>query len=349
MAEATNSPPVPGRRASLPRRVWLLLKGTVLSFINSRASMLAAALAFYTMLSLAPIIAITVVVVGVVLGEEAARGEIADRFSDMLGPAAAKQVQLAINTANNSGSGLATTLISIALLIFGATAAFNMLQVALDTVWNTADLRASGVWGALKSRLVALLLVLLVGAGILASVIASGVVQGLVAYLPEGDGLPAWVNVVDWLQMAVSFLLLTGIFSLLYRVLPAKRPKWRDVWAGGVFTAALFTVGKDFIVGYVGRTGSSSAYGAAGSLAAVLLWMYYSSLIFLVGASFAHEWARQFGSLCDDPVGGAQGLPPPSANKDNDDRDDDDDDQSDSASDDESPSSSSSTSTATSS
>jgi membrane protein len=273
--------------------------------------MLAAALAFYTMLSLAPVIAITVVVVGIVLGEDAARGEITEKFSDMLGPEGAEQVQLAINTANNSGTGLATTLISVALLIFGATAAFNMLQVALDTVWNTTDLRTTGVWGVLKSRLVALLLVLLVGAGILASVISTGVVRALVAYLPDDESLPPWLNLVEWLQLGVSFALLAGIFSLLFRILPAKRPKWRDVWVGGVFTAAMFTVGKDFIVGYVGQTGSSSAYGAAGSLAAVLLWVYYSSLVFLVGASFAHEWARQFGSLRNESVGGSDGIPPP--------------------------------------
>ncbi|MGP1310274.1 MAG: YihY/virulence factor BrkB family protein [Phycisphaerales bacterium] len=310
MSEAQTNPPAPGRRASVPRRVWLLIKGTVLSFINSRAPMLAAALAFYTMLSLTPIIAITVVVVGVVLGDEAARGEISDQFSEMLGPQAAKQVELAINQANNSGTGLVTTLISVALLIFGATAAFNMLQVALDTVWNTADLRATGVWGVLKSRLVALLLVLLVGAGILASVISTGVVHALVAYLPtEEDGLPAWLNLVEWLQIGVSFALLAGVFSLLFRMLPAKRPKWRDVWVGGVFTALMFTLGKDLIVNYVGKSGGSSAYGAAGSLAAVLLWMYYSSLVFLIGASFAHEWARQFGTLRQDAVGGTACLP----------------------------------------
>lgn len=298
-APAHNAPTLPPRRAGVPRRVWLLVKGTAVSFITSRAPMLAAALAFYTMLSLAPVIAITVVVVGVVLGRQAAQGEISERFSDMLGPAAAQQVELAINQANNSGSGLLTTLISLALLIFGATAAFNMLQLALDAVWNATDMRATGVWGVLRSRLVALLLVLLVGAAILASVISTGLVRALVVYLPED--LPAWFNIVDWLQRAVSFALLAGIFALLYRVLPAKRGKWRDVWVGGVFTAAMFTLGKDFIVGYVTKTGSSSAYGAAGSLAAVLLWVYYSSLVFLLGASFAHEWARQFGSLRDQP------------------------------------------------
>jgi membrane protein len=294
------------QRQSIPRRFWLLLKGTVMSFIHSRATILAAALAFYTMLSLAPVVAITVVIVGVVLGKEAAEGEIAERFSEMLGPSAAKQVELAINAANNSGTGLATTLISIALLVFGATAAFNMLQIALDTVWNSTDLRATGAWGLLKSRLVALLLVLLVGAGVLASVISSSIVRALAAYLP--DDLPPWFNAVDWIQSGVSFALLAGIFSLLFRVLPAGRGKWRDVWVGGMVTAAMFTVGKDFIIGYVGKTGGASAYGAAGSLAAVLLWVYYSSLIFLLGASFTHEWARQFGSLGDHAVGGSGGL-----------------------------------------
>ncbi len=294
------------RRRGILFRLWLVLKGTVMSFIHSRATMLAAALAFYTMLSLAPVVAITVVIVGVVLGEEAARGEISERFAEMLGPDAAKQIELAINAANNSGTGLATTLLSLALLIFGATAAFNMLQIALDTVWNSTDLRATGVWGLLKSRLVALLLVLLVGAGVLASVISTSVVRALAAYLP--DDLPSWFNAVEWTQYGVSFLLLAGIFSLLFRVLPAGRGKWSDVWVGGLVTAAMFTVGKDFIIGYVGKTGGSSAYGAAGSLAAVLLWVYYSSLIFLLGASFAHEWARQFGSLGDHAVGGTEGV-----------------------------------------
>jgi len=303
-----DQPEVPAeRRAGVPRRLWLLAKGTVLSFIRSRATMLAAALAFYTMLSLAPIVAITVVVVGVVLGKEAARGEIADRFADMLGPDAAKQVELAINTANNSGSGLVTTLISVALLIVGATAAFNMLQVALDTVWNATQLRTGGFWGLVKQRLTALLLVLLVGAGILASVVSSGLVRAFAAMLPE---LPAWFDFVELAQRAVSFVLLAALFSLLFRVLPARRGLWRDVWVGGALTAAMFTLGKDLIITYVGRTGSSSAYGAAGSLAAVLLWVYYSSLVFLAGASFTHEWARQFGSLRDNRVGGSECLPP---------------------------------------
>ncbi len=294
------------RRPGVLLRLWLVLKGTVMSFINSRATMLAAALAFYTMLSLAPVVAITVVIVGVVLGKEAARGEISERFSEMLGPDAAKQIELAINAANNSGTGLATTILSLALLIFGATAAFNMLQIALDTVWNSTDLRATGIWGLLKSRLVALLLVLLVGAGVLASVISTSIVRAIVAYIP--DDLPSWFDAVGWIQYSVSFLLLAGIFSLLFRVLPAGRGKWGDVWVGGIVTAAMFTVGKDFIIGYVGKTGGSSAYGAAGSLAAVLLWVYYSSLIFLLGASFTHEWARQFGSLGDHEVGGTSGV-----------------------------------------
>src|SRR5690606_9042735 len=125
--------------------------------------------------------------------------------------------------------------------------------------------------------------------------------------LPE---LPAWFDFVELAQRAVSFVLLAALFSLLFRVLPARRGLWRDVWVGGALTAAMFTLGKDLIITYVGRTGSSSAYGAAGSLAAVLLWVYYSSLVFLAGASFTHEWARQFGSLRDNRVGGSECLPP---------------------------------------
>jgi membrane protein len=258
------------------------------------APRLGAALAFYTMFSLAPLLVIAVAIAGLVFGEEAARGEVGDQIEDATGPVAARSIQELLKHAWTAGEPGLAMLIGAGVLLFGASGVFVELREALNTIWGVRP-QGQGLWWAVRNRFLSFALVLGGGFLLLLSLVINTALAALDKYLGPA-GLP--VNLSRWetLNTFVSLGVLTVLFALVFKFLPEARVAWRDIWVGAFVTAGLFTTGKYFIGLYLGKSSTASAFGAAGSLAVMLLWVYYSAQIFLFGAAFTHVYSRKLGS-----------------------------------------------------
>jgi membrane protein len=268
--------------------LWPLARRTYAAWSEDKCPRLAAALALYAMLSLAPLLVITIKIVAVRLGDEAP-GEVRRRATDFVGPAGAEALQEMIAHASRPGEGRLATFVSSVLLVVGATALFASIQDALNTVWGVKPRPGQGVRAMLRVRLASLLLVMAVAALLLASLVLSNVLHTLADNV--GGGLVAVGYVVDLL---VSLGVTTVLFALVFKFLPDVRLDWHDVWVGAAVTALLFTLGKYGLTLYFSKAAPASAFGAAGSLAALLLWVYYSGMIAFFGAEFtkAHFLSR---------------------------------------------------------
>jgi membrane protein len=287
-------------------RWWKTLREIVSNWGVHRCSAQSAALAFYTIFSLAPILVVVIALAGAVFGEEAVRGQIVGEFQGLMGRDAALLVQEVLKSSAKPATGRLTALIGVGTLILGATAVFGQLQDALNTVWAVAPKPGAAITTLLRKRLHSFALVVGLGFLLLVSLVLSAALSWFSSYLERVFAFP-----VDLLQVAnfvVSFVVITLLFAMTYRILPDVRIAWRDVWLGSVLTALLFVVGKTLIGLYLGRTGVASAYGAAGSLVVILLWTYYSSLIFFFGAELTRVHSRQFRSLRQ-PEEGAVRVP----------------------------------------
>lgn len=300
--------------------VWEAVKQTGREFMDDKAMRLGAALAFYTALSLAPLLLVVIGIAGLAFGPEAASGQLEGQLRDLIGADGAKAVQDMLAKGANSGGGVFSTVVGVVTLLVGATGVFGSLQDALDTVWNVKpDQTPSGIWAMVKDRLLSFSMVCGMAFLLLVSTVASALLTGLGAaverWLP-GGGL--------WLQLGnllVGFLVTTAMFALIFKVLPHARPAWKDVWVGAALTALLFTLGKYLIGLYLGTASVGSAYGAAGSFVVLLFWIYYSSLILLFGAEFTQVYAVHHGTglktveglTAADPskASGAGANPPP--------------------------------------
>lgn len=271
-----------------------LLKETYSEWNDDKASRLAAALAYYTMLSLAPLLVIMVSVAGFVFGEQAARGAISDQISGMVGPSAADLIENAIAQAGNTGAGIIATIIGIITLFMGASGVFAQLQDALNTIWEVQPKPGLGVRATIEKRVTSLTMVLGIGFLLLVSLVISTALSALGNYmsglLPGADLLWQVINFI------VSFGVITLLFAMIYKFLPDVEIAWRDVWIGAAVTALLFTIGKFLLSWYIGSSSIGSVYGAAGSLAILLVWIYYSGLILFFGAEFTQVYAREYGS-----------------------------------------------------
>jgi len=273
------------------RSTWLLLKETFREWTRDKAPRLGAALAYYTIFSIAPLFLIAIAIAGAVFGQDAARGEIFGQLEKPLGPVGAKAIEELIKNANRSASGsTAAAIIGGLTLIFGATAVFSQLKDALNTIWNVESTEAGGVAGYVRNRLLSFGMVLGIGFLLLVSLILTTVVAAAGKFMkgriPGNEAL--WQAVTFVTEVAVVTLL----FAMLFKFLPDIQIRWRDVWLGAAFTALLFTVGKLAVGFYLGRGTIGSAYGAAGSFVVLLLWIYYSTLIFFFGAEFTQVFVR---------------------------------------------------------
>jgi membrane protein len=258
------------------------------------ASRTGAALAFYTVFSLAPILLLSIAIAGVFFGQQAARGEIFAQISQLIGPSGAAAVQTVIQNASESGAGTTTTVISVLTLIVGANTALVELKSGLDQIWDVPPERRTGFWYFIRTRLLSVGVILALAFLLLVSLVISAALTAL-AQFSRGAQL---VNVMlQWVNLLFSFALVAALFGTIYKVLPSVRIAWRDVIVGSVVTAALFTIGKFAIGAYIGNSGLASTYGAAGSVILVLLWVYYSAQIFLFGAEFTRSYAYHFGSF----------------------------------------------------
>ena len=272
-----------------------MAKESVSAWMDDFAPSMGAAIAYYTAFSIAPVIIIVIAIAGFVFGEEAASGYLYAQVSSLLGDEGGKAVQGMVESASSSGKGTIATIIGVALLIVGATTVFAELQSDLDRIWKApAATKSEGLWGLVRSRVLSLGLVVSIGFLLLVSLVISSALAALGEWW--GGAFESFKWLLEILNFVVSLLVITVMFALMYKILPRIKIGWRDVWIGALVTALLFTIGK-FLVGmYLGRAGVASSFGAAGSLAVLLVWVYYSAQIFLLGAEFTWVYAHRVGS-----------------------------------------------------
>jgi len=263
-----------------------------------------AALAYYAMFSIAPLLVIIIAVAGILFGADAVRGALFGQLADLMGETGAAAIQEMLAHASRPKTGALATAISLAVLLLGASGVFGQLQAALDRIWRVqASARESGVWRWLRSNLLSMGMVFGMAFLVTVSLILSAALAALGKWWAPLLG--GWALAAHALDLALNFALLTVVFAMIYKVMPKASIQWRDVWVGAAVTAALFTVGKVLIGLYLGKSNIGSSFGAFGSLVIFMVWVYYSAQIFLYGAEFTWVYAHELGSRRD------EARPPP--------------------------------------
>jgi membrane protein len=284
--------------------MWTLLRSAVLSFVDDEALTRGAAIAFYTATSIAPILLIVIAVAGLVFGHDAAQGALTAQLSGLMGQQTADLLQSAVASSGNPSSGTLATIIGVVTVIATASGVFSEMQGALNAIWKTEP-EGTAVSRLIRARIASLGLVAGLGFLLIASLAVSAGITALSdhlnALLPFGTLIASAMNTV------VSIALLSALFAAIYKVLPDRHLEWRDVLFGAAVTSVLFTIGKSLIGWYVGSSAVASTYGAAGALIILLLWVYYSAQIFLLGAEVTKAYANQRGSTRHRQVGNAVG------------------------------------------
>jgi len=286
------------------KKLWLLIKTTVTSWSDDYAPSMGAALAFYTLFSIAPLLLIVLSIIGFIFGEEAARGEIVGQLQNLMGEQGAMAVQALLQNVNKPTEGMFATIVGIVLLLIGATSVFGELQNALDRIWRAPErAQTSGLWNLIHMRLLSFGMILGIGFISMVSLLLSAGLSAInkwwspILNNTEND----WLVLVGSLNALFSFLITTAMFALIYKLMPRAKIDWKDVLIGAVITSILFTVGKSLIGLYIGTSAIASGYGAAGSLLVLLVWVYYSAQVFLMGAEFTWVYANIYGSRKNQP------------------------------------------------
>ena len=268
-------------------RIWAVVRRAAFKWSADDCLALGAALAYYTVFSLAPVLVIVIAVAGALFGQEAAQGEIVEQIRSLVGEEGAAAIQALVQSASRPGAGSRATLIGLLVLLFGSTSAFTQLQSALNRIWEVPAQEHSGIWDMVRARFLSFAAVL--GTGFLLSV--SLVLSAAAAALGRfGGGYVPFGGVLGLADVVGSMIVHTLLFAMIFKVLPDAVIEWRDVWVGATVTAALFVVGKFAIGLYLGRSDLGAAYGAAGWVILVLAWVYYSAQIVLFGAEFTHAY-----------------------------------------------------------
>ena len=283
------------------KQILNLIQATFSAWIDDNASSMGAALAYYTVFSIAPLLLIVISIAGLIFGVEVARGEIIAQLQGLMGKTGALVVQGLLESVNKPTESVAAAIIGVALLLIGATTVFAELQDDLDRIWRapkrTVD---AGIFGLIRTRILSFGMILGIGFLLIVSLIFSAALAALGKWWePVFGGFGLLANLVD---ITLSFLIITLAFAMIYKLMPRMKIAWRDVWIGAVVTAFLFTIGKFLIGFYIGRSGVASGFGAAGSLVVLLVWIYYSAQIFLMGAEFTRIYSYTFGSRKDQPT-----------------------------------------------
>ena len=273
---------------------WDVVRDTVSEWIKHNASSLGAALSFYTLFSIAPILVIAMAVAGSIFGPHVAETHVLDQMRGLLGDAGAAAVQSLLSSAHQSGLKGMAAAIGVVTLLVGATSVFGELQNTLDYIWKSPEKDGVAWWRILRSRILSVGLILGVGFLLMVSLIFSAALAALGAWF--GTYMQQWSVILPAIDLVLSLGLTTVLFAMIYKYVPREDIGWGDVWIGGLVTACLFSVGKLLIGLYLGRSSFSSAYGAVGSIMVLLLWIYYSAQIFLLGAEFTHVFTYRAGS-----------------------------------------------------
>jgi membrane protein len=283
------------------RQAIELMKRSASAWADDRAPSMGAAISYYTVFSIAPLLLIATAVAGLVFGEDAARGAVVEQLRGLLGDSGAQAIQGLIESAAKPKDSVFATVIGFFLLLVGATTVFAELQDALDRIWRAPDrVRAGGLWALLRSRLLSFGMIMGIGFLLLVSLIVSAAIAALGHWW--GSLFGGWETPANAVNFVFSFALITVLFALIYKIMPRVHIQWRDVWIGAAVTAMLFTIGKYLIGLYIGKSGVTSGFGAAGSVAVILLWVYYSAQIFLLGAEYTWVYAHTLGSVRDNPA-----------------------------------------------
>ncbi len=274
----------------------MLVRGAGEAWIDDYAPSMGAALSYYTVFSLGPLLLIVISIAGLVFGQDAARGEIFGQLRELMGADTAKAVEGVLAGLNKPAHGIAGTTIGVVLLLIGATSVFGELQDALDRIWRApARERDAGWWRLLRTRLLSFGMIFGIAFLLMVSLVLGAVISALGKWW--GGVFGDWEALAQAVNLAVGFILTAVVFAMIYKLMPRVRVHWQDVALGALVTAALFTIGKFLIGLYIGKSGVASGYGAAGSLIVVFVWVYYSAQIFLVGAEFTWVYTRTFGSM----------------------------------------------------
>ncbi len=290
-------------RPAAPNGVIEYLKRIFSRFNDDDCTTMAAALAYYTTFSLPPLLLIIISVVGLAFGREAVQGQIQQQIQSLIGGGAGTQVATMVRSAGqHSSSGIFGIVIGIVVLLSGAMGVFMQLQQALNRIWHVKpDPQVGGIKNFVTKRILSLGMIagvaflLLVSLAVSAALSAAGGFMS--SFLPSGFS----ATVVHTIEFAISLAIIAALFAAIFKVLPDVRLDWQQVWAGAIATAVLFTIGKFLIGFYLGKSGAASAYGAAGSLVIIVLWIYYASIIFLLGAEFTSIWAQAHGYVKPEP------------------------------------------------
>lgn len=271
-----------------------LLSTTWNEWNTDNATRLGAALAYYTVLSVAPLLIVAITIAGFLLGEEAARGQIYEQIYGLVGSQGAEAIQTLIQGASRETTGLIASLLGFLALLWGASSVTGELRSSLNLIWNVPTKGDEGIRGIIKEKSYAMVAVLGCGFLLLVSLIVSAALAAAEKFISQMLPLPP--ALLEGMNSIVSLAIITGIFALLFKLLPDIEVRWSDVLLGSLVTAILFTAGKFLIGMYLGKASFGSTYGAAGSLVIVLVWVYYSAQIFFLGAEFTQVYAREFGS-----------------------------------------------------
>ena len=285
------------------RQVVHVMRCAVTEWLSHRASSKGAALAFYTLFSLAPILVLVIAIAGFFYGTDAAQGQLLDELRGLVGKQGAETIQAILAGARNKESGKLATMIATGLLLIGATSAFAELKDSLDEIWDVPPPKDATWWDTVRTRLLSFGLILTLGLLLMFTLVVSAALSVVEKYL--GGMWHSATIVLGWVAWAFSFLVIAVMFGAIYKLLPLVKLSWHDVTIGALGTAIMFTLGKFAIGLYIGNSGTARSFGAAGSLIALLLWVYYSAQIFFLGAEFARQYALQMGSLKDKHVPGA--------------------------------------------
>ncbi len=282
------------------RHVVPLGKEAVNSWMDDYAPSMGAALAYYTMFSVAPLLLIVISVAGLVFGREAATGEIFEQLQGLMGAQGAEAIQSLLQSVNKPTEGIIATVIGTVVLVIGATTVFSELQDSLDRIWRApARERSGGVWKLLRARLLSFSMIMGIGFLLMVSLVFSAALSALGKWWAPMFG--GWEVLAQVLNFVFSFAFVTAVFAMIYKIMPRVHVDWRDVWVGAAVTSLMFTLGKFLIGLYIGKSTVASGFGAAGSLAVVLVWVYYSAQIFLLGAEFTWVYAHTYGSRRGQP------------------------------------------------
>lgn len=297
--------------------LWELIKDIGQEWVKDKVPRLGAALAYYTMLSIAPLLIIVIAFAGFAFGEQAAEGQLVGQIRDLVGPDGAKAIEAMIaGSRNKLAAGVISSILSVIMLFIGSMGVFVELQDSLNTIWQVELKPGLGIWGFIKNRFLTFAMVLSIGFLLLVSLVLSTVLESLAGFV--GSLFSEYVPFLELANFIVSLLVFTLLFATIFKVLPDVQIGWKDVWLGAVVTAVLFSVGKFLIGMYLGRASFGSTYGAAGSLVVLLVWVYYSAQILFLGAEFTKAYANRFGSrirpakdarLITEAARAQQGLP----------------------------------------